>query len=268
MGDIMGYLLGAVRLCLFALMVVSGLLISSLMFPLLGWSKRRRMINRWSRLLLRALGVRMVIDRPPPQANLSGMLVSNHSSWLDIFVTNAVQAVRFVSKSEVRDWPVLGVLVTSVGTLYVERGNRSKIGETNDAIAQAAMNGDLVGLYPEGTTSDGTYLLPFKTNLLQPAIEHAIDVYPIAVLYRCRGEPTRLTSYEGDTSFGESLWQLVRARGVEAHICFGDVLNGGQFASRYVLTEALQTSIEGLTGLSVRQPDGVQEALLRGVRQD
>ena len=76
--------------------------------------------------------MRLVVTAQPPEPNLCGVMVSNHSSWVDIFAANSVQAVRFISKSEVRDWPVLGPLVTFAGTLYVERGNRSRINQTNE----------------------------------------------------------------------------------------------------------------------------------------
>ena len=81
------------RLILFALLVVIGLLITLVLFPLVGWQSKRRIIKTWSHWLLRALGIRLVVDRAPPAANLQGLMVSNHSSWIDIFATNAVQAV-------------------------------------------------------------------------------------------------------------------------------------------------------------------------------
>ena len=73
-----------------------GLLITLFLFPLVGWQSKRRIIKTWSHWLLRALGVRLVVDRLPPAIHLQGLMVSNHSSWIDIFATNAVQAVRFI----------------------------------------------------------------------------------------------------------------------------------------------------------------------------
>lgn len=254
------------RLILFALLVVIGLLITLLLFPLVGWQSKRRIIKTWSHWLLRALGVRLVVDRAPPAANLQGLMVSNHSSWIDIFATNAVQAVRFISKSEIRDWSVLGRLVTMAGTLYVERGNRSKINETNQSIRDAVAAGDLVGFYPEGTTTDGTYLLPFKTNLFQPAVDYQMTVYPVAVSYRQRGQKTRIASYEGDTSFGESFLSLTRATGLEVHVAFGDPIDGTTFAHRAALASAAQEAIARMTGLSIQMPSEEQAALLKSAK--
>ena len=254
------------RLILFALLVVIGLLITLLLFPLVGWQSKRRIIKTWSHWLLRALGIRLVVDRAPPAANLQGLMVSNHSSWIDIFATNAVQAVRFISKSEIRDWPVLGRLVTMAGTLYVERGNRSKINETNLSIRDAVAAGDLIGFYPEGTTTDGTYLLPFKTNLFQPAVDYQMTVYPVAVSYRQRGQKTRIASYEGDTSFGESFLSLTRATGLEVHVAFGDPIDGTTFGHRAALASAAQEAIVRMTGLSIQMPSEEQAALLKSAK--
>ena len=254
------------RLILFALLVVIGLLITLLLFPLVSWQSKRRIIKTWSLWLLRALGIRLVVDRAPPAANLQGLMVSNHSSWIDIFATNAVQAVRFISKSEIRDWPVLGRLVTMAGTLYVERGNRSKINETNESIRDAVAAGDLVGFYPEGTTTDGPYLLPFKTNLFQPAVDYQMTVYPVAVSYRQRGQKTRIASYEGDTSFGESFLSLTRATGLEVHVALGDPIDGTAFGHRAALASAAQEAIARMTGLSIQMPSEEQAALLKSAK--
>ena len=254
------------RLILFSLLVLIGLLITLFLFPLVGWQSKRRIIKTWSHWLLRALGVRLVVDRLPPAIHLQGLMVSNHSSWIDIFATNAVQAVRFISKSEIRDWPVLGRLVTMAGTLYVERGNRSKINETNESIRNAVMAGDLVGFYPEGTTTDGTYLLPFKTNLFQPAIEHQMTVYPVAVSYRQNGQKTRIASYEGDTSFGESFLSLTRATGLEVHVAFGDPIDSAMYGDRAALSLAAQEVIGRLTGLNIQMPSDEQVELLQSAK--
>ena len=254
------------RLVLFALLVLVGLCVTLLLFPLISWQWKRRIIKRWSYFLVRALGMRLVVERAPPAANLQGLMVSNHSSWTDIFATNAVQAVRFISKSEIREWPILGRLVTMAGTLYVERGNRNKINETNESIRDAVAAGDLVGFYPEGTTTDGTYLLPFKTNLFQPAVDYQMMVYPVTVSYLQRGEPTRLVSYEGNTSFGESLLSLTRAVGLEVHVVFCDPIAGGAYGDRVALATAAQETIAQMTGLGVEMPSEEQAALLQSAK--
>lgn len=260
------YLIAAVRFLGFVVLLLSGLFLTGVVFPWIGWPRRRRIIRAWSGLLLRALGIRLVVKAEPIEANAHGLMVSNHSSWVDIFAANAVQAVRFISKSEIRDWPVLGTLVTLAGTLYVERGNRSRISFTNEEIRAAVESGDLVGFYPEGTTTDGTCLLQFKTNLFQPAVDFGMMVYPVAVVYRINGVPTQLASYAGDTTFGDSFWSLLRARGLEVHIEYGAPIDSRAFSDRASLTLAAQEAIMRMTGLPVVAPSEDQAACLAGQR--
>ena len=122
----------------------------------------------------------------------------------------------------------------------------------------------MVGFYPEGTTTDGTHLLPFKTNLFQPAVAYGMTVYPVAVMYRVDGAPTQLASYAGDTTFGQSFMQLLLARGVEAQIAYGAPIDARQFANRADLALAAQEAIAQMTGLSVAAPSELQAALLSG----
>lgn len=260
------YLIAAVRLLGFAGLLLSGLFLTGVVFPFIGWPRKRRIIRLWSRFLLRVLGIRLVVQVRPEQENVRGVMVSNHSSWVDIFAANAVQAVRFISKSEIRDWPILGTLVTLAGTLYVERGNRHRINFTNNEIREAVEAGDLVGFYPEGTTTDGTCLLQFKTNLFQPAVDFGMMVYPVAVRYWLDGAPTQVASYAGDTTFGQSFASLLRARGLEVHIEYGAPIDGRLYADRASLTLAAQEAIAQMTGLPFVAPSQEQALCLAGQR--
>ncbi len=259
----LAYVLVFFRLTLFVFLVLVGLITTLILFPIISWKYKRFIIKAWSRTLLRALGLRLVIECAPVAENLHGLMVSNHSSWIDIFASNTVQAVRFISKSEIREWPVLGTLVTMAGTLYVERGNRSKISETNVAIGEAVRSGDLVGFYPEGTTTDGRYLLPFKTNLFQPAIDFDMTVYPVAVRYFHKGAPTHLASYEGEMTFMQSLLSITRTWGLEAHIHYGDPIQSSDYPDRASLAQASQDAIVRITGFEVRSPTAQQTSLLQ-----
>lgn len=252
---ILGYFIGAIRLVFFALYVVFGLFMTLVVFRFLGWDKRQKAIKFWSRLLLVILGVRLQVDNPPARLPMKGLMVGNHSSWVDIFVANSVQPVRFIAKSEIKKWPLLGTLVSSVGTLYVERGNRHAITSTNKEITEAAKNGDLVGLYPEGTTTDGTYILPFKSNLFQPAIDNEMHMYPLGVTYTQGGVYAANAAYEGDTSLMQSLWQIVSNGTITAHARYGSVIPCAQFNSRQELAKVAQDAVARLIGQNVMAPD-------------
>ena len=252
---LMGLISAPVRLVLFVLYVLLGLFLTMVLFRFFSWTTRQHLIRMWSRCLLMILGVRLSVDNPPARLPMRGMLVGNHSSWIDIFVANAVQPVRFIAKSEVRDWPVIGILVSSVGTLYVERGNRHAITSTNREISVAAKNGDLVGLYPEGTTTNGTYILPFKSNLFQPAIDNEMHLYPLGVTYTQNGQYTAHAAYEGDTSLMSSLWQIASSGGVTAHARYGAVIPAAQFSARHELAKAAQNAVARLIGQEVMSDD-------------
>lgn len=169
--------------------------------------------------------------------------MSNHTSWVDIFVANSIQSSRFLAKSEIKGWPIFGTLVTVVGTLYVRRESRHSIRNTNNEIAKAVSEGELVALYPEGTTTDGTYLLPFKSNLLQPAIEHGMMIYPLGVAYQKNGRYTHLAAYAGEVSLLSSIWCLMSSFGVTACAYFCEPISAEAFTSRQDLVLEIQNSI-------------------------
>lgn len=252
---ILGYLAAVPRLCLLMVHIVIGLFLGLVVFRFINWDARTDLIKLWSRALLKVIGVKLVLDHPPVHTPMRGLQVGNHSSWMDIFVSNSIQASRFLAKSEIKQWPVLGTLVTSAGTLYVERGNRHSIRKTNDEISASAHKGELIGLYPEGTTTDGTHLLPFKGNLLQPAIDNQMLLYPMGISYKKNGHYTPLAAYAGDTSLLASFWELTSSFGVSAHVSYGKPIAAGQYTSRQILAHDAQNAVARLVGQEVVAAD-------------
>src|SRR5579871_3432168 len=147
-----------------------GVVIVRWRFPGIGAAAQRAEIERWSLRLLRILGAELRLHGAPA-AWAGSVLITNHSSWLDIFALLATVPVRLVAKSEIRRWPVLGRLATGAGTLYIERGRGRHAHRTNHVIAQALRGGQTIGIFPEGTTSEGDVLLPFHAALFQPAVD-------------------------------------------------------------------------------------------------
>jgi 1-acyl-sn-glycerol-3-phosphate acyltransferase len=124
-----------------------------------------------------------------------------------------------VSKSDVKQWPVIGTLSTGAGTLYIERERRRDAMRVVHHMTEALRGGDLIGVFPEGTTSDGRGLLPFHANLLQAAIAVEAPIQPVALRYadtRHRVSPAAL--WLGDTTLAGSLWKLARAEGLVIHV--------------------------------------------------
>lgn len=188
--------------------VIGGLVMLRWRFPAIGAAAQRAEIERWSRRLLKIVGADLRVAGLPG-AMAGSVLVMNHSSWLDIFAVLATAPVRLVAKSEIREWPFLGRLTAGAGTLYIERGRGRHAYRTNDVIAEAIRGGNNIGIFPEGTTSEGDVLLPFHAALFQPAIEAQADVYPVALRYFDQeGGPTKCAAYAGDTSLLGSLWRI------------------------------------------------------------
>jgi 1-acyl-sn-glycerol-3-phosphate acyltransferase len=199
--------------------LLEGVATTTFVFPLITPAARRRAIRQWSRRLLRMLNVDARLHgKPVLDGNV--LVVANHISWLDIFVLNAVGPVRFVAKAELARWPVAGRLIRGVGTLFVERERRKDARRVNGHAADALARGDVVAVFPEGTTTDGTELLPFKSSLLQPIVDAQGRVQPMAIRYRApTGEHSGAPAYVGDDSFLVSFWRVTGARAlvVELH---------------------------------------------------
>lgn len=185
-----------------------GVVTSALVFPFLSVARRGRIRQRWSRRLLRILGIELVVSGTPLIER--GLLVANHVSWVDIFVVNALTPAAFVSKADVRQWPVIGWLAAVNETVFLRRGSRGHARVINDEIAERMQDGRHVALFPEGTTTDGSHVLHFHAALLQPAILTEHPIQPVALRYRTpEGEFTRAAAYDGDVTMGESMASII-----------------------------------------------------------
>ena len=130
------------------------------------------------------------------------MIASNHVSWADIFAIASVRHTRFIAKSEIRDWPLAGWLAERSGTIFIRRARRHDTARINALVHDALAEGDCVGLFPEGTTTEGDRLLKFHSSLFEPAVANRARVYPVAVRYEHPdGTPLRAVAYVGDLSF-------------------------------------------------------------------
>lgn len=174
-------------------------------------------VQRWSRHVLACLGLKLELEgHPRPGAKL---VVANHVSWLDILVINAVMPSRFVSKAEVKQWPVVGTMVTLAGTLYIERGRPRDAKRVLGLLAQTLREGRSAAVFPEGTTSDGRSVMPFHANLLQAAIDADVPVQPVALRYRDAARAVSpAAAYAGSTSLPQSVWGVVMAEGLAVKV--------------------------------------------------
>ena len=236
----------AFRLTRVGLHLGYGLATAALVYPLVGRPAQLKLKQRWSRQLVGRLGVRLQADAAPLPA--PALLVANHVSWLDIFVINALTPAAFVCKADVREWPLIGWLCERTETVFMPRGSRSAARQTSEIVAARLRQGWTVALFPEGTTSDGSGLLPFHAALLQGAIDADCPVQPLALRYLDgHGEPTAAPAYCGETTLLQSLRLIAAQPRLEARL---DILAplDGRGAARRALAAHAETKIRQALG--------------------
>lgn len=237
----------AIRISLLVLHLVWGVILAGLVFPLLSPAQRDRRIMAWARRLVGVLGVRLHATAAPSLPG-GALLVCNHVSWLDIYLIFAVHRVHFVSKAEVRNWPVAGWLAHKTGTLFIERGRRADTKRVNAEMRALMQGGAWVAVFPEGTTGDGRALRRFMPSLLQPAVELSCPIVPAALRYRTlAGEYSAAPAYIGDLSMWQSLKQIVSEPGLIAELHFGDpILPNGHRRDLAAQAEAATARLLGV----------------------
>jgi len=236
------------RLLLAILHGVHGLGTILLRFPSLRQDEREVRVQTWSVRLLAILNVRLEVEGDPAAVGPL-LLVANHISWLDIIVMHAARYCRFVSKADVRRWPLIGTLATGVGTIYIERESRRDAMRVVHAMKASLERGEVVAVFPEGTTSDGVTLLPFHGNLLQAAIAAGAPVQPVALRFIDAATRTlsHSPSYIGDETLLGSLWRTLSGPPLVAVVRYG-ATQTAQGRNRREWAAALRASVSELLG--------------------
>lgn len=223
----------------------------------------------WHRLILVCLGIRVRVRGERLMAG-PGLIVANHVSYLDIPVLGSLGStspLRFIAKSEVRDWPVFGFLSTLQGTVFVERGRRAQTLEHRTKVRDRLDEGDLMVLFAEGTSSDGNRVLPFKSALISAAQDVAESggsamVQPVSIAYVRRfGMPMArrdrpFFAWYGDMDLAPHLLELLKEGPIEVEVLFHPPLDVSHFSTRKALTNACQSSVaQGVAeALAGREP--------------
>ncbi len=180
---------------------------------------RRQRVTRWFLAQIAAcLPIRITLNGAPPQH--PALWLANHVSWTDIPLLGSLAPLSFLSKADVRDWPLAGCLAREAGTLFIQRGS----GDLEPVIRELAgclRQGHSLVIFPEGTTTDGSHLLPFHSRLLRCVTETGLPVQPVAICYRLRGQPdTRIAPFIGEDDLLSHLDRLLRQGQLEAEIHF------------------------------------------------
>ena len=220
----MNQLKAVFKLLLALLHIVSGFITVLLVFPRLSPEHRQMRVQAWSRGMLQRIGIELVVKGQPDMRGPL-MLVANHISWLDITSLHAARFCRFVSKADIAQWPFIGKLAAGIGTLFLERTSRRDAMRVVHHMADSLRAGDVLAVFPEGTTSDGTTLLPFHANLFEAAIVANAPVQPVALQFidRTTGQPSFAPCYVGDDTLAESVWRTLVTPGITVVITFGEL---------------------------------------------
>jgi 1-acyl-sn-glycerol-3-phosphate acyltransferase len=193
--------------------------------------------SRWvMKVAVRLMGLRARLVGEPAAG--PSLFVANHVSWADIFILSAAVDGSFVAKAEVRGWPVLGWLAARQATLFIDRTRRTAAGAQRDRVAERLARGGSVILFAEGTSSDGSGVLPFKSALFAAAVATGAPVQPVTIVWEevggeAIGDHNRLRiAWIGEMTLPPHLWRLVKGGGARARIVFHPLLHPEDFAGR------------------------------------
>ena len=195
-------------------------------FPLLPTKVRKKMVQSWCIRLLRILKVKVIIQGDP--SILFGtkpyLLVANHISWLDIHIINSIRPVIFVAKADVSKWPIFGYLASMLGTIFLKREKLSDIKRVIQLMKEKLINQEIVAIFPEGTSTDGKSVLPFKSNLFESAHQAQVDVLPITIQYKENNEYSNRAAFIGDMELIDSIKNILKSNHLVVHVHLSDGL--------------------------------------------
>lgn len=194
---------------------------------------------RWSRHTMNGIGMRFEHRGEVPRR---GLVVCNHLGYLDIPVLAASGPMVFVSKADVENWPLLGALARSGGTLFLKREQRSHVAAIADALTPIVEGGTVVALFPEGTSSGGDTVLPFRSSLLEPAAAHGWPVTPAWVTYELDdGVVSEDVAYWREMTFFPHFLNFLAKRKVVGRVHYGSPIEG--ISDRKELTRRLHEAV-------------------------
>jgi lyso-ornithine lipid O-acyltransferase len=239
-----------VQACTFLIMAPFQLLAARRGWRVAGW------LPVWfHRLFLRLFGVRVIVRGRAPERGAT-LVLANHVSWLDIPVFASLHPLSFVAKSEIAGWPVVGLFAKLQRSVFIDRARKSHTASVNTEVAHRLARGDMMVLFPEGTTGDGNRVLPFRSALVgaarsalaEPSLNR-IDLYPVAIAYvRRNGLPvTRRErpsiAWYGDMDLAPHLAAFLREGPLDAVVHWGEPIPFDSASDRKRATAAAETAV-------------------------
>ena len=210
------------RIFLVVLHTLTGFVIAGLFLPIASKPIKHALISWWCKRLIGAFNIKVVVSGDVPASNLShAMVIANHVSWADIHVLNSIIPLRYIAKADIKNWPVFGFFAKQVNTLFIDRAKKQEAMRIVDITTECLLAGDRLCLFAEGTTTDGTTILPFKSSLIEAAIRAEAPIYPVAIRYTMPdGSPNTAMAYAGETTLKESMQNTLDIQQPVVHVHF------------------------------------------------
>lgn len=193
-------------------------------------------LKAWAIKLLNILDITLQIPCDFPQQLKNTLLVANHISWLDILIVFTVVNPRFVAKKEISSWPIIGWLTKQGDTIFIDRENKRTIRKVNESLANELSKGNCIAVFPEGTTSDGQSILPFKASLFEPILQSKGNVLPVVIQYKDgEGNRSLRPAFTGDLSLLASVWRVLTSHRLHVVVHYQEPLNAEHYTDRMAL---------------------------------
>ena len=201
--------------------MIVGLITLGCIFPLADQKRKTNLIQKWSKKLLIIFGIELKLKNPEILPEQPFLLAANHISWMDIHAINAFMPIRFVAKSDVEGWPIFGWMAKQLGTIFIRRNN-ARHGKHVASELGAILATDAICIFPEGTSTVGESVLPFKPNLFESAVIAQVPVYSLAISYKAAqsGARSEATAFVGDIGLLESMSKILHDRKIVAELAF------------------------------------------------
>ena len=206
-----------------AMLIAEAAFMAVLVFPWLGQRLQKNYIGFWSRRVLRVFGLTVVLKNPNNHPAQGGYcLVANHVSWIDIQVIHSVVPCRFVTTTEIQGWPIIGRMVRASGALFIDLARiRSSTQQITRDMASLLRKNEVIGFFPEATSTDGVSMLPFKANLFQAAVDTQTSVYPMTLVYKdLQGQRSVAPGFHGEMTLFECMANILRAAPLTVEVGF------------------------------------------------
>jgi len=206
---------------LIVLHVLYGVVILFLVFPCASTARKHAHIQSWSKRLLFIFGIELAVTNAAVIKNQSFLLASNHISWIDIHAINSFHPIRFVAKSEVRSWPIFGWMAKQLGTVFIKRASSRHAHQVVTQMSDV-LKVEPICIFPEGTSTAGHDVRPFKPNLFEAAIQANVPVYSLAIQYisKSTGKKSEVAAFVGEMGLLESMAKILKHRNLIAHLTF------------------------------------------------